>query len=126
MTDLQDAPITEEKIIGKKLTLFIFSPRSGRVNRKHLYKLLFGRKEYRAFRRRVWKGYSYKGTVTEKEGSVEYEYKGLLSEIFHWCPFSNKSIFFVERKNAEKVSKFFDELGISYVQGNVVMTKLKI
>lgn len=126
MAGPQDAPITKEEIIGKKLTLFIYLPDSGKVSRSHLFKLLFGWTERRAFRRYVWKGYSYKGTVIEKEKQIEYKYNGLLTDIFCWHPFSKKTILFVERKNAKKVSKLFDELGISYIQGNVVVTRLEM
>ena len=122
----QSAPITKEKIIGKKLTLFIYFPKTGRVNERHLRRLLFGWKDLRKLRTRSWKGYSYKSTVSVKKDMTEYEYRGILSDIFFWRPFIKKSIFFVERKDAKKVASFFEELGVQYIQGNIVLTKIKI
>jgi hypothetical protein len=121
----QSAPITKEKIIGKKLTLFIYQPTSGKISERHLRRLLFGRLEKRTIRRRSWKGYSYAGVVVDEKDSTNYRYMGILSGIFCWRPLKKASLFFVERKEAKKVATIFDEFGVNYIQGNIVVTQIQ-
>jgi len=123
MTGPQDAPITKEEIIGKKLTLFIYFPKTGRVSERHLRNLLFGFSQKRILRRRSWKGYSYVGVVGDEKGSTKYVYRGVTSGIFCWRPLKNTPLFVVERKEAKKIVTLFNELGVDYIQANIVVTR---
>jgi hypothetical protein len=130
MTDLQDAPTTKEKIIGKKLTLFIYSLEQANLSRQQFKRILFGSVEQRAGTGKFHKKGPYSSVLSEhivETGRVrkKYFYRGILSTAFCLRPLPYSPVLIVKQKDARKIAAFFDQMNVRYIQFEGTLKRVK-